>query len=68
MSDFGSFRLGKQRLIEIRSMENFKEDVKQGYLPFEQVTRQIEKNHKYKVRYEELLEKIRISFKKRLSS
>lgn len=68
LNEFGRFRLGKRRLIEIRSIPEFEEDVRRGYLPLAQVTEQIEENYRYKVKYEKLLEKIRVSFKERLSN
>jgi hypothetical protein len=68
LREFGGFRLGKLRLIEIRSKQEFEYYLEQGIINEGRVARQIEENYEYKVKYEALLEKIRISFKKRLSN
>lgn len=69
LRDFMNFRLGKVELIEIRSKRDIE---KYSYMSEEQiereVSRQIQENYKYKIQYEQLLEKIRVSFKRRLSS
>ncbi|MBI5294048.1 MAG: hypothetical protein HY869_01130 [Chloroflexi bacterium] len=69
LQEFMNFRLGKVELIEIRSKRDIE---KYSYMSEEEiereVSRQIQKNYKYKIQYEQLLEKIRVSFKRRLSS
>lgn len=62
LKDFGSFRLGKLRLHEIRSQTDI-----DRYVRLHAAQEQINKNYIIKQQYEELLEKIRVSFKNRLS-
>ncbi|ALB40450.1 MULTISPECIES: hypothetical protein [Nostocales] len=57
---FGNFRLGKIRLIDIRNEEDLYR------ISSSQARRQIERNLRYKCEYEELLDKIRVSFRDRL--
>jgi len=64
LSAFGDFRIGKMRLIEVRS----EEDVKGNISSANRIQRQIEQNRIYKTHYEELLDDVRISFKQRLSN
>ncbi len=68
LHEFGGFRLGKLRLIEIRSRQEFEHYAREGLVSERMVVRQIEENYEYKVKYEGLVERIRISFKKRLSN
>lgn len=69
LREFTHFRLGKVELIQIRSKRDIEEN---SYISEEQIERdvawQIQENYKYKIQYEQLLEKIRVSFKRRLSS
>lgn len=77
LKEFGEFRLGKHNLIQIRNDQeyegglNFEDYVRKRELNeqwvSEAIADQVRKNYRYKIRYEALLEKIRISFRKRLS-
>ncbi len=58
---FGEFRIGKERLIDIRSTRRIE------YWE-EEATFQIRRNHKIKMEYDQLLEDVRISFNKKLSN
>lgn len=66
---FLNFRLGKARLIEIRSKGDiliFSLSSIEGIK--EEISSQIKRNYEYKIQYEQLLENIRVSFKRILSS
>lgn len=69
LQELRRFRLGKIELIRIRSKSDIE---KESYMTPDQVdraiTRQIQENYRFKTQYEQLLENIRISFKKRLSN
>ena len=67
LNRFGRFYIGKQRLIEIRSKQQIEEWGSEKYIQMD-ISGQIATNHEYKIQYEQLLEQIRISFKRRLSS
>ena len=62
LRSLGNYRLEKLKLIEIRTEQQIK------YYSKEEIQRQIEKNRVHKEEYENLLDKIRISFKRRLST
>lgn len=72
LDEFGMFRVGKLRLIEIRSnhdFEEFKRDLAvEEKRTLKRIVDQVKENYESKIKYETLLEKIRISFKKRLSN
>jgi hypothetical protein len=62
---FGSFKIGKEKIIEIRSRAQFRK----LYDVFESdLIAQIEMNGQFKQQYDALLERIRISFRERLIS
>ncbi|MBD2233101.1 hypothetical protein [Phormidium tenue] len=66
---FSQFRLGKTRLVNIRSKQGLEEIVDDfGIENFEEeVDWQIRENHKYKLEYEKILNEIRKSFNGKLS-
>ena len=65
---FGQYRIGKMELIDIRTKRELEESI-ESEKEFESVvTEKIKRNYKNKTLYEQLLEKIRVSFKKRLSN
>jgi hypothetical protein len=57
---FGEFRLGKIRLLEIRSEGDMR------FVVPDIAEEQIDRNRRYKHEYEELLNEIRISFRERI--
>lgn len=63
---FGRFSIGKSTLREIRSSARLGEQMGESILN-RRVREQIQKNRKYKNTYAQLLEKIRMSFRNRLS-
>jgi hypothetical protein len=67
---FSRFQLGKARLVNIRSKQDLQQIVDDfGISNFEEeVVWQIRQNHEYKLEYGKILEEIRKSFKKKLSS
>lgn len=67
LDSFGDFWIGKRKLIGIRSEQQIEVINPANYYE-EQIKRQIDRNHNHKVQYEQLLEKIRVSFKSRLSN
>ncbi|MEH2423888.1 MAG: toll/interleukin-1 receptor domain-containing protein [Nostoc sp.] len=67
LQKFENFRLGKRRLIEIRSKEDFKKFLREGSIHLEEITEQIERNQNYKWEYEQILDEIRVSFREKLS-
>lgn len=67
LEEFENFRLGKRCLIEIRSRDDFEEFLREGSIHLEEITKQIERNQKYKWEYEQILDKIRVSFREKLS-
>lgn len=72
LEKFENFRIGKRDLVEIRSQQDFVKFSRQGSIPprphlQQEITRQIEKNRQCKIVYEEILDRIRQSFNKKLS-
>lgn len=60
---FGNYELGKVKLVEIRSSTD-----EQFLFSQQKIQKQIEMNKRDKEKYENLLERIRLSFRKRLTS
>lgn len=70
LKKFENFRLGKVRLIEIRSIQELERFMREGFISHENIyrqIRQINENQRLKREYEEILDKIRISFRQKLS-
>ncbi|HYP27476.1 MAG TPA: hypothetical protein VE262_12230 [Blastocatellia bacterium] len=59
---FGRFKMGKYRLLQIHSREDSKK------IDSDTASDQIRQNYQYKDEYERLLDRIRVSFRTRLSS
>lgn len=72
LDSFGEFHLGKKQLIDFRSKQELDHYIQDEIGSLEEaeilITERIQDNRRLKMEYESLLEKIRISFKKRLSS
>jgi hypothetical protein len=62
LKKFGEYNDGKMKVVQIRSQQ----DAKWGNPDL--LRQQIDRNWHYKVEYEQLLEKIRVSFRERLSN
>jgi hypothetical protein len=62
---FGNFQIGKERLIDIRSVQEI--EYWKPQFSNEMITKQIRRNENCKVQYEKILDTIRISFKQKLS-
>lgn len=67
LHEFASFRVGKVRLIEMRSRRDIEEWGGET-VAMDAIRRQIDENHQYKTAYEHLLDDIRDSFRSRLSN
>jgi hypothetical protein len=66
LTRFGQYRLGKVRVVELRTKSDLR-DIKPHHLD-QVIEEQVNKNRAFKSTYEDLLEKIRVSFKRRLSN
>jgi hypothetical protein len=64
---FGRFYVGKERLINIRTKDQIDRWISDEYFQ-DEIGRQIARNREYKIQYEKLLERIRRSFRRRLSN
>jgi hypothetical protein len=66
LTEFQQYRLGKMRLAEIRTKIEVQKNI-YAIIGVQQVERQIERNRENKLRYENMLDQVRVSFKARVS-
>jgi hypothetical protein len=70
LEEFELFHIGKERLIDIRSTQDF-EIQEKLFSPHQfqkMISQQITENEQHKVQYEKVLDRVRVSFRQKLSS
>lgn len=70
LEEFECFHIGKERLIDIRSTQDFEKQEKlfSPHKLQKNIYQQIKENERHKVQYERVLDRIRVSFRQKLSS